>query len=224
MRKVFLSVMLLGKIDHNDPTYYKSEDFSLSDKNYNFPLTYIIEDNVSEQEKDEIVIVTAVQHSKDGKVNNAETNYPLYQQEVSAILDSKQAKYKFIEIPLTDEFDALTFNRFFKQVAELIEDNDQLYADITFGMKPYSMSMFIAIAYAAKAARNVDVDTIIYAQKFSGRGIPGKRTPEQIASDPVISKIYDLTGLFYLNSMASNAVPGQKHGLDQLLSFIIDEK
>ena len=224
MRKVFLSVMLLGKIDYNDPTYYKSDDFSLSSNDYTFPLTYIIEENVAEQDSDEIVIITAVQHSRDGKVNNSEVNYPIFKQEVSKILEAKHAKYQFVEIPMTDEFDALTFNRFFKQITEKIQDDDQLYADITFGMKPYSFSMFIAIAYAAKAARNVDVDTIIYAQKFSGHGTPGKRTPEQIKNDPIMSKICDLTGLFYLNSLAGNAVPGQKQGLDQLLSFIIDDK
>lgn len=224
MRKVFLSVMMLGHVDVSNPAVYQSDDFPLTDGPYHFPLTHIIAASVDANEEDSVAIITAVQHNSDGTPNMAERNYQLYQKEAAAILEARHVTYTFIEIPMTDQFDALTFNSFFKHVAEQIQDNDQLYADITFGMKPYSISLFIAIAYAAKAARNVEVNTIIYAQKFSGRSVqPQAKAPSQTAVSAV-SKIYDLTGLFYLNSLASNAVAGQKAGLDQLLSFIIDEE
>ena len=38
----------------------------------------------------------------------------------------------------------------------------------------------------------------------------------------ITSKIYDLTGLFSLNTLAGNARTGQKKDLDELLDFIID--
>lgn len=212
MRKVFLSVMLLSEMKPERKAHYISDDFDLTSKDYDFPLTYIIDENV--QSGDTISVITAVEKTADGTINNAMENYQKYMNEISTILQERNVKPNFIEIPLTSDFDALTFNKFFKQVSDTIQDNDQLFSDITFGMKPYSFSMFIAIAYAAKAAKNVDVDTIIYANRYNGSS--GEKVPANT------SKIYDLTGLFYLNAIASSAKPGQKNSLDKALGLIID--
>lgn len=204
MRKVFLSTSLISKMDLEKPTKYISDDFDLGEKEYNFPLSYLIANNV--QEGDEVVVITAVTQTE-----NPMENYALYKQEVLDIVKNRQINIEFIEIKQEKDFDSLTFSHFFKEVADLIKDNDLLFVDISFGMKCYSISMFIALAYATKAGTNIDIDTLIYAQRFSGN-----------KDDGFISKIYDLTGLFSLNTLASNAKPGQKQGLDDLLDFIID--
>lgn len=204
MRKVFLSASLISKMDPEKPTKYISDDFKLSSNNYQFPLSYLIDENV--EEGDKVVIITAVTQTE-----TPMQNYEAYKQEVLNIVKDKKIDIEFVEIKQTIEFDSLTFSQFFKEIANLIQDNDQLYVDFSFGMKPYTISMFVAVAYAEKAARNVDVDTIIYAQKYSGNKEEG-----------IISKVYDITGLFYLNAIAGNARPGQKHGLDKALGLIID--
>lgn len=204
MRKVFLSTSLIGEIDPKNPTKYISDDFELSSNNYQFPLSYIIENDI--EDGDNVVIITAVTQTE-----TPMQNYEVYKQEVLNIVKNKKIDIEFVEIKQAVEFDSLTFNQFFKEIANLIQDNDQLYVDFSFGMKPYTISMFVAVAYAEKAARNVDVDTIIYAQKYSGSKVEG-----------IISKVYDITGLFYLNAIAGNARPGQKHGLDKALGLIID--
>lgn len=220
MRKIFLSTMLLAAINPEDPTYYESDDFVLCDTQYNFPISYVIDGCV--EPGDTVVIITAVEQNEDGKQNNAVINYGMYQKEVQEILKNRNVLLQFEEIPLYKDFDSSTFNTFFKQVSALIQDEDILYTDITFGMKPYSISMFVAIAYAAKAAHDVRVDTVIYAQKYSG--FSRAKTAEEKAKDPTKSKIYDITSLFYLNVIAGNAAAGQKAGLDHLLNFIIDEE
>ena len=219
MRKVFLSTMLLNELRPEDPTYYTSDDFILSENRYDFPLTYVIDNKV--EPNDEVVIITAVQQDSNDKVNNAPINYKKYKQEVEKILEERNVNFKFEEIPLTEEFNSLTFNKFFKQVSQLIDDNDQLFVDVTFGMKPYCISMFVAVAYAEKAAENVDVDTIIYAQKYSG--FRRAKTAEEKAKDPSKSRIYDITGLFYLNAIASNVKSGQKNKIDKALDLLIDD-
>ena len=219
MRKVFLSTMLLSEMKPEDPTYYTSDDFILSENRYDFPLTYVIDNKV--EPNDEVVIITAVQQDSNGRINNATVNYKKYKQEVEKILLERNTGFNSEEIPLTEEFNSLTFNKFFKQVSQLIDDNDQLFVDVTFGMKPYSISMFVAVAYAEKAARNVDVDTIIYAQKYSG--FSRAKTAEEKAKDPSKSRIYDITGLFYLNAIAGNARPGQKNKLDKALGLLIND-
>ncbi|OUO40390.1 hypothetical protein B5F82_04280 [Megamonas hypermegale] len=219
MRKVFLSSMLLNELKPEDPTYYTSDDFELSENRYDFPMTYLIDDKV--KANDEIVIITAIQQDSGNNVNNATVNYKKYKAEVEKILQERNVNFKFEEIMLTENFDSLTFNKFFKQVAVLINDNDQLFVDVTFGMKPYCISLFVAVAYAEKAARNVDVDTVIYAQKYSG--FSRAKTAEEKAKDPSKSRIYDITGLFYLNAIAGNAKPGQKHKLDKALDLLIND-
>ena len=219
MRKVFLSSMLLNELKPEDPTYYTSDDFELSENRYDFPMTYLIDDKV--KANDEIVIITAIQQDSGNNVNNATVNYKKYKAEVEKILQERNVNFKFEEIMLTEKFDSLTFNKFFKQVAVLINDNDQLFVDVTFGMKPYCISLFVAVAYAEKAARNVDVDTVIYAQKYSG--FSRAKTAEEKAKDPSKSRIYDITGLFYLNAIAGNAKSGQKHKLDKALDLLIND-
>lgn len=204
MRKVFLSTSLVGEIDLNNPTIYISDDVNLGIKKYKFPLSHIIENNI--EDGDEIVIITAVLQTK-----NPMKNYSLYQDEVLEIIKDKRISIKFIEIKQEKDFDSLTFNKFFKEIANLIEDNDTIFADFSFGMKCYSLSMFTALAYVTKAGHNINIDTIIYAQKFVG----------EIAVENC-SKIYDITGLFSLNTLASNAKTGQKADLDNLLDLIID--
>ena len=98
----------------------------------------------------------------------------------------------------------------FKQVADLIQDGDRLYADLTFGTKAFTFAVFIGLAYAAKAGRDVDMDTLVYAEMY--RGDDGK---------PAYSKLMDITSLFYINSIVGDAVPGQKEDLNTLLSMFI---
>ena len=205
MRKVFLSASLISKMDLEKPTKYISDDFDLGDKAYNFPMSYLIADNV--ENGDNIVIITSV-----AQTENPMENYKLYKQEVFDIVKDKQVDIEFIEIKQETEFTASVLNHFFKEVADIIQDNDTLFMDITFGLRHYTLGMFIAVAYATKAARNVDMDTIIYAQNFKGN-----------RNDGFVSKVFDLTSLFYLNAIASNSRPGQKQNLDKLLGFIIDK-
>lgn len=208
MRKVFLSVMLLQKLQ---PTNYVSDDFKLSEEKYNFPISYIIEQNINTG--DEAEVITVVERGT-GSANTAAENYNTYKDEVAGIVKSRQGKVHFTEITVNKEFDSLTFNKFFKEVANKITDGDSIYADITFGMKPYSLSMFIALAYASKAAENVEVEDIIYAMKYSGT---------EYADQVNTSKIYDLTGLYHLNAIAGNAMNGQKNELDKILNFVIQD-
>ena len=207
MRKVFLSNIVLVSLV---PTKYFSDDLNLNGKNYKFPLSYLINSEV--KAKDEVVIITGVEKSVNGK-NRAEEYYALYKNEIEEILKERDVNIKFIEIWQKNKFDSLTFNEFFKEIADNIHDNDILYADITFGMKPYTISLFVALSYITKAAVNVDLDTIIYAGRYNG-------TDE--IKDINCSQIYDLTGLFYLNSLSGRAVQGQREELDNLLKFIIE--
>ncbi len=206
MRKVFLSIMLLQELKE---TAYISDDFKLADEKYYFPMSYLAADEI--EMNDNVEIVTVVEHGE-GPVNTAEKNYEVFKHELERIGLKKHAKLNFTKIEISKDFDSLTFNKFFRQIAFLLGSGDKLYADITFGMKAYTLSMFIAMAYAAKVGSGVSAERIIYAMKYSGT---------QEAQKVNTAKIYDLTSLFYLNAIAGEAQPGDKEGLDNLLNLII---
>ena len=160
MRKVFMSSMLLGKIE---PTKYISEDFVINEESaYDFPLSYLIENEVVDG--DTVEIITAVEHGE-GDAKNSVTNYALYVKEVNKILQNRNIELHFTEVETNKKFEDKTFTKFFKRIAGLLQEDDEVYADFTFGMKAYSLSMFIALAYVVKAAENINLRCLLYSQK-----------------------------------------------------------
>lgn len=201
-----MSIMLLGELKS---TKYVSDDFRLVNKKYYFPLSYLAADEI--EINDNVEIVTVVEKGS-GSVKTAEKNYEVFKKELQKIGREKHAHLHFTKIEISKDFDSLTFNKFFRKIAFLLDSGDKLYADITFGMKAYTLSMFIAMAYAVKAGSGVSAEHIIYSMKYSGT---------EDAHSVNTAKIYDLTSLFYLNAIAGEAQPGDKAGLDNLLNLII---
>lgn len=206
MRKVFMSSMLLQRIK---ATKYISEDVVIGEEQFNFPISYLINNEV--KPGDEVEIITAVEHGA-GAVQTAVDNYHIFMEEVQAILTERSVKLHFTEVETNKKFADKTFTRFFRNIAELLHDNDLIYADFTFGMKAYSLSMFIALAYAVRAAKNAELRCLLYAQKYTG-------TDDQNSKDT--SELCDITSLFYLNDIAGNAYAGQKQELDEIMRMII---
>lgn len=79
MRKVFLSIMLLGELK---ATKYISDDFNLDNKNYYFPLSFIADEIL--EENDEAEVITVVETGL-GTAKTAEKNYEVFKQELNRI-------------------------------------------------------------------------------------------------------------------------------------------
>ena len=188
-----------------------SDDFQLSDANYWFPLSYLVEQEV--EEGDSVLVATVVQ-ANEPTPNKSQSNCDKFEEEVRKAIGDKKVKLEFQRIVTTKHFGSTTFNSFFKVVADVLKEEDRLYMDITFGMKPYSLAMFIAASYAVSVCEDVDVEYVIYAQKFTGNEKAEKDAP---------SKIYDITGLFYLNSLANDARTGNRAAMDKLFKNILQE-
>ncbi len=209
MRKVFLSTVILNPINPEKPSKYCSRDFELADKPYLFPISYLINDNISAD--DEIVIITGM-----NQTDTPKENYKHLVAEVQQILDEHHAKGEFIVVDELDVnadrdyLDSLSFSTFMKEVADLIHDGDQIYADMTYGLKSYTLAMFIAMNYVAKACQNVEIKQMVYAQFYRGDN-----------NAPATVDLIDITTLFRINCIVNQATPGKKQEMDQLLSFMI---
>ena len=62
MRKVFLSTVLLQEFK---PVPYASRDLDLHDKQFKFPISYLLDDNITAD--DEIVIITGMNQTENPK-------------------------------------------------------------------------------------------------------------------------------------------------------------
>lgn len=216
MRKVFLSSIFLNDLK-NYGNYYSNE-LKMSKEPKKFFVSHIIDSNI--EQGDEVVIITNIP----GKVKNevskksfnliAADNYNFFKQEVMQIMEShciSEEKVTFIEVVGDSEFSTMSCHTFFKKVAFELKEDDVLYIDITFGMKPYTFSMFIAAAYAVKAAMNIKVALVAYAERYDG-------------SDSTLKEKsigYDLTSLFYLNEIAGNVEKGNKESTDKVFDVLI---
>lgn len=58
----------------------------------------------------------------------------------------------------------------FQALIDLIEDDDELFACVTYGTKPMSMALLTAIRYAYRLKRNTTVSCIVYGEVDRGGG------------------------------------------------------
>lgn len=158
-----------------------------NDKPTAFPIITAIKNNVGHG--DEISVVPIIYEA-----SNAESNYPKFIDELNTLKDEVGFNYTIAE-PIYSPFseDKALHGELFKKLISRIDDEDDLYACITYGNKPLPIVIFSALNYAS-IIKNAYVDTICYGQ-----------LPDHKAETPT-GKIFDVTSLFYINSLTEKAV------------------
>lgn len=75
----------------------------------------------------------------------------------------------------------------FGKLVETAEDRDNIYCDVTYGTKVIPMIMMMFMNFAYRCKKNVMIEKLVY-------GAVDHNT------EPKVSKLYDVTSLFYMNS------------------------
>lgn len=98
----------------------------------------------------------------------------------------------------------------FQKLIDLVEDNDELFACMTFGTKPLAQAMLLAVQYAYRVKNNARISCIVYGQI--------DRSQEKAQAS-----IYDMTALVQLDEivhlLAQRGVRNPKATIDMLLSL-----
>jgi hypothetical protein len=125
-----------------------------------------------------------------GKNNICDEHERSFKEELEAINVSIKAniKYVVIETPYKETKDIHEF--LLGKIVDEIDDDSQLYADITYGPKPLPIILFTALAFAQKFLA-AEIKNIIYSKVDF---IDGK------ASN---GEILDVSPLYYLNSLSN---------------------
>ena len=80
----------------------------------------------------------------------------------------------------------------FQKLIEYVEDDDDLYACMTFGTKPTSNVLLLAVQYAYRVKRNASIACILYGQVVR---------PDSDDKTTWFGKVYDMTTLVQLDEM-----------------------
>lgn len=210
MRKVFLWNVFLNRVDKLQN--HVSEDYVLVNADWRFSLSYLID--MYTKEGDDILIISGL--TAEDQVQN---NLLTFKEEVKRVIEDRNVTVNYEEIMQPSEFkETHACLRFFKTVASKFKEGDRIYYDMTYGMKPYSFAMFIAMAYAAKAAHDISVEQILYVSLYTGS------SEDKNEEEPATATLWDLTFLFTLNEIAGNVAPGLKTSSDKVFNYIIGDE
>lgn len=153
-----------------------------------FPIIPVIDSYCGDNETVEIVALIEVQKDNIRDADDIfEGNYRLFWEELNEICYDKglACSVKKIIIPFNDdlETDLATYYSLIKE----IEDNDTIFADITYGSNLIPIIEMMALGFCTKNKNNVMVECLCY----------GEKDPETNEK-----RLFDVTSLFYLNEIS----------------------
>ncbi len=161
--------------------------------NYSKPVIFPINAVLAESLKkgDEVRVILLRTLDKDG---NSGKNSGLFMQELDSINSGIGAKISYET--LDSEFKETKDNheKRLQDMLDKIEENTEIYADITYGPKPLPMILMCVLSFAEKFL-NCDVKSVVYGKvNFDENNKP---------SNP---ELYDVTSLYYLNNLTNSMV------------------
>ena len=124
-----------------------------------FPILTVINGYLEPGEKSQLIVVLT-------DIESAHRNYAKFLDELQQLCERKglvQPEIKEIIVPLDDSVNAQI--DLFQKLIEYTEEGDELFACITYGDKPISMMVRMAVQYAYRVMRNTTIDCIVYGQR-----------------------------------------------------------
>lgn len=188
--KKFIMTVPLQKEGQLDLTKYTPEENSgLSyDAKTRFPIINVIANNASKGEN--IIVVPILTMVSDNEMNeNVERNYGLLKGEITELSRKLGFTYEFDEVKTIDNEKIATQIKLFGDLIDKTENEDILYACITYGTKPTPIVIKNALNYAYRIRDEVSVDCIVY-----GRYVHQDKGP---------SPIFDVTALFHMDMIVN---------------------
>ena len=102
-------------------------------------------------------------------------------------------------------------HKLLRDIISKINDHDVVFMDVTFGFKPVTIIQFLALTYAYKLRKNVEIGALSYGSLY-GTASPG-------------AFLFNLTEFFLLCNTMNNMsdIPNADKFIDQLLDNMIGE-
>jgi len=145
------------------------------------------------RKNDDVKVVLLKKNDVEG---NSDINAGEYMKELNGINRNIGAKieYKIIDTPFEETKDTHEF--LLKAIVNELENQAEIYSDITYGPKPLPIVLFSALNFAEKFFK-CDIKNIVYGKVDFVSNAQGITEPK----NPVL---FDVTPLYYLNSVTNS--------------------
>jgi hypothetical protein len=153
-----------------------------------FPINAILADKLKTD--DEVKVVLLITNTDN---DNSLINVQKFKDELNKISETINAKISYEIIESTFEETKDVHEKRVRDMISKIENDSDIYADITFGQKPLPMLLMCVLTFAEKFC-NADIKKVIYGKVEFVKHSDGEDYPENPA-------IYDVTSLYYLNNL-----------------------
>ena len=187
------------------PVFYKSEENKAIEYQgeVRFPVNALLAKTLKKD--DEIKIIRIITEGK-----FSEDNATYQKEELEKINESIGAKISYENVFEVYKESSDIIQSRFRQIINSLENECEIYADISYGPKTLTPVLFYALGFAEKFF-NADIKNIVYGKAVfdSNKNV----VPEE-------TELYDITSLYYLNSLTTvmNA-PNGKVALERLDNF-----
>ena len=154
-----------------------------------YPINSLLAETLKKNDEVRVVLLRTLD-----KAGYSGKNSGLFMQELDAINSGIGAKitYETLDSEFKETKD--THETRLKNMLDKIEENTEIYADITYGPKPLPMILMCVISFAEKFL-NCEVKSIVYGKvDFDDN------------NKPCNPELYDVTSLYYLNNLTSSMV------------------
>lgn len=190
MKKIiFINIPMKELPEKNKISYAHSgnTNYHYSEKVY-YPITTVMADKI--RQDDEIKVVSIKTKTEN---DDTDTNERKLQSELKVIADIKRAhiQYECIEAPFVETHKNNEIR--LQKLLQSMEQDAEIYADITFGQKSLPMLLMCALNFAEKFF-NANIRNIIYGKVEFAKDTEGN----PILTNP---ELYDVTSLYYLNNL-----------------------
>jgi hypothetical protein len=148
--------------------------------------------------KDDMVKVVYVKEIQKQQNNNDE----LMKKELEKINNSIGAKIEFKTICKAFEETQKSHDEILESLIDELEEDTEVSADITYGTKPLPFIIFNVLTFAAKFCK-ADIINVVYGKVEYVKDSNGETVYENGKKKVENCTIFDLTPLYYLNSISS---------------------
>ncbi|MFI3212747.1 MAG: TM1812 family CRISPR-associated protein [Eubacteriales bacterium] len=167
-----------------------------------FPIIPVLKGYVEEGEEIGVVAIVFDDPS-------CESNYSAFEKCVNQIVEQKNLRLKGgvtrVNISMNQEVDIQVEN--FKKIIDVLEDNDELYACITYGTKAHTLTFKLALQYADRIKYNTYISCVVYGQII-----------DRVKST---GRIYDETALFKLDEIVRVLADQRTENPEELMKKIL---
>lgn len=201
MKKFFTVVPLQpeGKLDSYLYEAVDNQKLQL-DKKISFPILCAIDGYAVSDEAFQLIAITI-------QDENAKRNVKILQKEFDELCEDRGYKGEFLCVSIPADDAVSTHIETFQKLIDLVADEDELFSCMTYGTKPLSEVLRMAIHYAYRLHKNTSIGCMIY----------GQISRPSVDTSTWTGKIYDQTALVHLNEMVGMLA---ERGIEQPKEFL----